>query len=50
MEIQQLPEFKNKPEPFTLSGDESVSQAIVVMAEKISVPLLLLTQILMLKG
>ena len=34
MEIQQLPEFKNKPEPFTLSGDESVSQAIVVMAEK----------------
>lgn len=34
MEIQELPEFKNKPEPFTLPGDESVSQAITVMAEK----------------
>lgn len=34
MEIQELPEFKNKPEPFTLAGDETVSKAIAVMADK----------------
>ncbi len=34
MEIQDLPEFKNKPQPFALDGNQIVSKAIEVMAKK----------------
>ena len=34
MEIQDLPEFKNKSQPFTLDGDDSVTKAIEVMADR----------------
>lgn len=34
MEIQELPEFKNKPEPFSLLAGDNVTKAIEVMAAK----------------
>ncbi len=34
MKIKDRPEFKSKPKPFTMRGDEMVSGAIKVMAEK----------------
>lgn len=34
MKIKDRPEFRSKPKPFTMRGDEMVSGAIKVMAEK----------------
>lgn len=33
MKIEELPEFKNKPKPFAMQGDEMVSTAVETMAK-----------------